>query len=147
MSRDSTVYAAIVSALQGTNEFTSVEFGEGDAGPASSDWLTLATVNHVSGDEIDVCSPIKIDRRVRYRLEIAVREEEPETRDKELDRLSNVARTVLNGTSLGGLTFPPFTLLRQDSKPNRPKHPGDVRIMTGEFVYEIDGYAGHDTTA
>jgi len=147
VARDSTVYDAIVVALQGTNAFTAVDFGEpGGAGPASSDWLTFVSVNHVSADEIDVCTPIKIDRRVQYRIEIAVREEDPATRTKELDRLCNVARSVLNGVSLGGLTFPAFTLLRRDTTA-RPKHPEDVRTLTGEFLYEIDGYGGHDATA
>jgi len=144
MARDSDVYDAMVATLEATNAFTAVTFGEPlNAGPTPADDQILCVLNHVAGDELDDVDPIEIVRRVQYRVEIDVREEDPPTRVKLLDRLGNTVRKTLNGQCFASLTLPGLTLVRRDTL-GPPRHPNQTLTLNGEFAYLISGYGGHD---
>jgi len=146
MARDSDVYDDVVARLTATNAFTQVTFGEAlSAGPTPSDDQYLVAVTHQRGDELDDVDPVEIVRRVQAKIEISVRIEDPQERAKVLDRLQNTVKRTLNGVSLGSLTLPAWTMVRNDTLATA-NHPNQVCTLNFEFSYLISGYSGHDDT-
>ena len=142
-ARDSDIFDDMVSRLVATNAFTLVSYG--DQTPTEGNDSYICVINPISDDELDDVAPIEIVRRVRFQVYLEVREEEPTTRVKALDRLANTVRKTLNGVSLASLTLPPLTMVRSGVL-SEPRHPGQTLKLTGEFAYLIPGYGGHDDT-
>lgn len=137
----------IQTRLEATGQFDGVHL----TGPptyqqvaASEDvtaWLQL--VDWDEDDSRDDLDNVEVTRRVHWTLTIAVRFAEGERRDRELSRLTSVAQNALNGKSLAGITLPGLTRLRR-GRFDEPNTPERRTIITGEFLYLIEGFGGHD---
>jgi hypothetical protein len=89
-------------------------------------------------------SQTAITRKVRWAVTLMARREDPDARDRELDRLAQVAMNTLDGVSLAGLTFPAQTKLKK-GRYEKPAPPERRLTVTGEFAYLVTGYGGHAT--
>lgn len=136
--RDWGVLEDIRSRLEATYAFQGVflsqPIGEGDS----------AVVGPWKFDEIDHDEDEQY-RHVQWQLTITVRNADAALRDREIDRLYNVAANVLDGQSLGGICLPGLTKLRRGEW-QKPDPPSRQLVCTGEFVYLIEGDDGHGTT-
>ena len=97
-------------------------------------------------DESDDPTSVQTLRKVRWNLTLIVREDDAETRERELDRLLCVAQNTLDGKSLLNLTINDWTKLRRGSYA-KPEPPSQTMSVMGEFAYWLEGFAGHDLTA
>ena len=145
--RDRDAFAAIVAALAATGEFADVAFGmTPDRTPLGADRMPLAVVFPAGWDEEDDADPIFNVRHVSYALTLVCRDEDPEGRYQQLDRLTSVAQDALDGSDLGGC-LPALTKLRRGRLDPSARHPEQRLTLSGEFSYLISTQAGHDTTA
>jgi hypothetical protein len=88
---------------------------------------------------------VSIPRAVAWTLTLFVRQSDPESRDREADRLANVAQNVLDGQSLAGITLPGLTKIRRGRWERSPA-PERRLVLMGEFTYLVNAFDGHDTT-
>jgi hypothetical protein len=143
--RDRDAFAAIISALEATGEFATVVIGSplDDRATAGNDPWALVTPT--DWDEDDDADPIVSVRRVSFTLTIVVRDEDPGERFQRLDRLTAVAQDAIDGSDLNGGCLPALTRLRRGRLDDRPRHPEQRVIISGEFSYLVTAYNGHDT--
>jgi hypothetical protein len=92
----------------------------------------------------DGSGPADIVRTVNYTITIMVREEDPEVRVRELDRLFCVAANAIGGVSLLDVTIPDLGWIRRGHY--QPAVSSEQRMRcTARFAYFIDGFGNHDT--
>ena len=149
-TRDWDVFESISTLLAATNEFDNIyrsALPESN-GQRSEDQLAacVAPRDWDEVDDADNASTQQIKRSVRWTLTLMVREDDPEIRERYLDRLLNIAMTAIDGKSLAGLTIPAWTKLRKGSY-ELPNAPEQRMTCQGEFVYWIDGFGSHDASS
>ena len=145
--RDRDAFEAIAAALAATGQFADVVFGTPiDDLAASADQIPMAIITPNEWEEVDDVDPIVSVRKVSYTLTLATRDENPQTRFEQLDRLTSIAQNALDGTNLNGGCMPAMTRLRRGRFETKPRHPEQRVILSGEFSYLISTYSNHDTT-
>jgi hypothetical protein len=145
--RDRDAFEAIKTVLSATGEFAAVVFGTpADDLAAGADQIPMAIITPNEWEEVDDVDPIVGVRHVSYTLTLATRDEDPQTRFEQLDRLTSIAQNTLDGTDLNGGCVPALTRLRRGRFETKPRHPEQRVILSGEFSYLISTYSGHDTT-
>ena len=82
---------------------------------------------------------------VTFYVTVCFRDDDPEVRDREVDRLQNVVRNAINGQVIAPAEcFPSMTRLNRGEW--LPSFAPERRIrMTGEFSYSIFGADGGPT--
>lgn len=144
--RDRDGFDSIIAALLDTGVFASIVFGSTPDGmTVGADLTPLAIITPESWVEIDDADPIVIVRQVFYSLTIAVRGEEPIIRYDLLDQLSCIVLNAIDGSDLGGMCLPDWTLLRAGRYEPVTRHPEQRLVMSGEFAYLIRSFSGHNT--
>ncbi|WP_422932040.1 hypothetical protein [Singulisphaera sp. PoT] len=145
--RDWLILEDIARRLDQTGEFSGVhltgppEAKGSSSGEAKSAYLELDSWEEVdeSDDEYDVQNTV----RARFRLTLAARENDAETRDRELDRLLGVAKNAINGRPL----LDRFVILDWSkllSGKWEPATPPERRMaVIGQFAYFVDGDDKH----
>lgn len=108
------------------------------AGVAPADWEEV--------DDADDETLVQALRRVRWTLTLCVRDDDPEARERTLDRLLAVAQNALDGQALADLAIPAWTRLRR-GRYEPSSGPEQRMTVTGEFAYWIGGWDGHDDEA
>lgn len=78
-------------------------------------------------------------RKVMFKVEIAVRDPNPEARDAEIDRLEQIVVNRVSGRSLARLTFPGKTMIRRSRYADAKQHPEQRAVLDGEFTYLVSG--------
>ncbi len=140
--RDFDVISAARDALAATGEFDGVYPGglpeeEGaTAGDTYAAYLAVRDWDEPTEFADDEFSADSGCRRVRYRLTLAVRRDDREERDRDLDRLFGVAANALDGVSLADLTLPRLTRLRRGTW-EKPVPPERRMTCWGEFAYLV----------
>ena len=148
--RDWDVLDDVNTKLKATGEFDGVYRGAlpEARGQAAADKYAAA-VSLLDWEETDLsddAAGVQSTRTVRWQLTLMVREDDPELRERSLDRLLNVCQVTLDGQSLaGGLTIPDWTRLRKGAY-QKAEPPQQAMVVTGEFAYWVEGFAGHDVT-
>lgn len=147
--RDWDVLSDIRDRLIATGAFDGVhlsglpaEYGR-SAGEARMAVCTLSAWDDT--DDWDDTEDVSIPRAVAWTLTLFVRQSDPESRDREADRLANVAQNVLDGRSLAGVTLPGLTKIRRGRWERSPA-PERRLVLMGEFTYLVNAFDGHDTT-
>lgn len=143
--RDRDAFAALIAVLETTGAFAAVVIGPplDDRVNAGNDpWALVTPTEWEEDDDVD---PIVSVRRVSFTLTIGVRHEDPGERFQRLDRLTAIAQDAIDGTDLNGGCMPALTRLRRGRLDDRPQHPEQRVILSGEFSYLISSYSGHDT--
>ena len=147
MPRDYDVLDDVRARLVATKEFDAVYRSAlpETKGQSAGDRFAAA-VEHRSWEELSESadpSVIQSTRKLKWRLTLLVRDDDPEVRERELDRLLAVAQDALDGQSLAGVTLPDWTYLSsgvyEDAKP-----PEQHMRVEGYCAYYIEGWAGHD---
>ncbi len=145
--RDRDAFAAIVTALADTGEFSDVILGEAPgqnaAGAARTPLAVVAPEQWTESDNVDPCLLV---RHVSFKVLITIRDEYPYQGIERLDRLSSVAQDVLDGSDLNGGCIPALTKLRQGRFDPSTSHPEQRVVLDGEFTYLVSPLTGHDIT-
>lgn len=147
--RDWHYLKAIAALLKATGQFDSITmFSMDEAIKASgSNRLKLANLS-LAGfkNECEFTGePSPVERTVNFFLLIAVRHQDAETRDSELDRLANVATNAINHQSLGGETKYQETLILKGIY--GPPDDIERRIkLVGQWVQIIDDVTDFNTS-
>jgi hypothetical protein len=148
--RDWYVLEAIRDLLAETDAFDDVYLSElPDGRGRGAGELKVAILEPVDWDELDESDDpddVQDTVRMRFRLTLIVREEDPVLRDREVDRLLNVCKNAIDGQPLVvGQTIPGWTKLRK-GKWEKPITPERRMTITGETAYFVDGDDQHDET-
>jgi hypothetical protein len=147
--RDWDVLSDIRDRLIATGAFDGVHLSGLPAEYGRSAGETRMAVCTLSGwddaDDWDDAEDVSIPRAVAWTLTLFVRQSDPESRDREADRLANVAQNVLDGQSLAGITLPGLTKIRRGRWERSPA-PERRLVLMGEFTYLVNAFDGHDTT-
>ena len=88
--------------------------------------------------------PAEWTRTVEFLLAIVTADEDPVRAQREVDRLSQVASNAINGTSIGGLSMPSMTRLRE-GRYNIRKPPFLGVTLRGIVAYPIFADDDHYT--
>ena len=146
--RDRSILKLMRDALAATNQFDQVlTTGDPEQAGASADAARFAsfeihTFKEVDDYDDDGATP-QI-RTVHFTLYVITRNEDPDTRDDECDRLVQVASNAISGQSFGGATFPNLT--RLGTGKYKPVTGSERRCeVAGVFAYLIDNYDAHNT--
>lgn len=145
--RDQDVLDAIVRTLEGLGVFGGVHHADPEELSFGSDELTAACVTPDSGEETDRYDDPDgpdVTRTARWKLTLIVRDADPRTRRRTLDRLADHAYNALDGKSISGITIPDWTKLRK-WKYEKPAPPEQRLTLTGEYAYFLASFAGHGT--
>ena len=135
---DPQAFEAILGRLRTSRAFGAVRFGrtidsESLAGQANS----LAVLVPDRWEEIDEVDPTSVLRRVAFRIELLVRDDDPFRRYEKLERLASVAKSAIAGSNLGGGCLPALTRLNRGRYDQKSLHPEQVVRLEGEFSYLI----------
>jgi len=147
MARDWDVLDAAKTLLEGTKQFDGVYRGALPElkGQAAGDRFA-AVLSMRSWEELSESadpSVIQSTRRLKWKLTLIVRDDDPEVRERELDRLLAVAEDALDGQSLAGITLPDWTYLASGVYED-PKPPEQRMTVLGQTAYYVEGWAGFD---
>lgn len=142
--RDADIYDDIIARLEATRVFTYVSSFETVGPDVTADNTYLVKVIPGEGEDIDICDPIVIERKVTFKLIIDVQEIDPRTRWRIMDQISNVARNALNGQSLANMTFPDLTIIRRYQS-GKATNPTQAFVLSGECIYQVQGFDGFNT--
>ncbi len=135
---DRDAYEAILEQLKSTSFFETVQFaGPVDWMPSGSAGTPVATVVPEGWEEFDEVDPAAVLRRVTFRLDLLVRDDEPLGRFKRLTQVEDSARAAIDGSDLGGGCLPALTRLRRASYDRRSLHPEQAVQIDGEFTYLV----------
>lgn len=117
-----------------------------EKGRPSGDRLAavVAPADWEQTDESDDEEEVQSTRRVHWTLTLIVRDDDPETRERTLDRLLAVSQNALDGQALGGITIPDWTRLRR-GRYGTPSGPEQRMTVTGEFAYWVAGFNSNQT--
>lgn len=145
--RDWDVLVAIEQILEDSGLFAVVEIAGGPEDlPLAADRSPAAWI-YPRGDEdlddADDTDGVSIVHRCEYEVALAVRDESPRSRVRQLDALHAAMLNLLDGVSLGGVTLPPLTKLRR-GRYQAARHPEQRKVIAGEFSYLVEGFGGHD---
>jgi hypothetical protein len=144
--RDADAFSAMVATLASTGVFADVLFGTNpDRMSAGADLSPVAVITPEAWVEIDDADPNVIVRHVSFNLSLIVRDENPEWRFDELDRLSCIALNALDGSDLGGGSLPSMTRLQRGRYDSNSRHPEQRLEVLGEFTYLIASPISHST--
>jgi hypothetical protein len=134
MSRDRDIRNAMRTLLLATNAFDDVLIGRDTEDYAASavggntcKIVPLEDRQKGMWDEGD-----ELEMVVKVKLIFGARNEDPQIRDEEAERLYNVARNTLNDVSIASLTMPAFTGF-DSAKWMKPEHPS--RQIETIFIY------------
>lgn len=144
--RDWDVLESARDLLATTQQFDNVYLTSFDDRSISTSDGYSAVVQPLDGDEVDTRDDgdeTEQTSHSRWTLTLVGRADDPEVRDRELDRLQSVAQNALDGVSLAGLTIPGLTKLRR-GKWEKPKPPERRITLTGEYSYWLDDWSAHD---
>lgn len=147
MSRDYDVLQDIADRLTATNQFDGVWLSglPEDRGRPAGD-LNAAVVSPRDWTEDDAHQDVAgavNTRQVKYDLTLIVRREDAEIRDRELDRLLNVAQNALDGVAFLDICIAPWSKLTR-GKHERPAAPERRMSVTGAYAYHVIGDDNHD---
>jgi hypothetical protein len=148
--RDWYVLEAIRDLLQETRQFDDVYLSElPEARGRGAGELKVAVLEPNDWEELDESDDpddVQDTVRMRFKLTIIVRAEDPELRDREVDRLVNICKNTIDGQPIVlGQTIPGWTKLRR-GKWDPAKAPERRQTITGETAYWVDGETEHDET-
>lgn len=146
-SRETDILEEIVRLLTATGEFGSVwmcameEYQRNGAEDTSIAFVSPESwTEDTDGD--DETGP-RERRDVTWLLTIVVKDENPERRNKQLDRLANVASNTLNGVSYLNQTVLAWSRLT-NGRYSASDHPYKFMDITGKFTLLLNGYDGND---
>lgn len=113
-------------------------------GGAAGDRLAavVAPLDWEQTDDVDDETLVQSTRRVRWTLTLIVRDDDPEARERALEKLLAVAQNALDGQALAALTIPDWTRLRR-GRYQPPSAPEQRMTVTGEFAYWVAGFNGN----
>lgn len=148
--RDWWVLEAIRDLLKETRQFDDVYLsGLPEQHGRSAGELKIAVLEPNDWEELDESDDpddVQDTVRMRFKLTLIVRAEDPELRDREVDRLLNVAKNVIDGQPLVlGQTIQGWTKLRR-GKWEPAKGIERRQAVTGETAYFVNGDDQHDET-
>lgn len=148
--RDWYVLEAIQALLEATHAFDNVYLSElPESRGRSAGELKVAVLEPNDWEELDEsddAADVQDTVRMRFKLTLMVREEDPALRDSEVDRLLNVCKNVIDGQQLvAGQTIPGWTKLKR-AKWEPARAPERRMTVTGETAYWVDGETEHDET-
>jgi len=137
---DRHIMRSIKEALEATGQFDAVYRGiitDGAGKPA--DFKAIAVIYMDNFDEptfADDEDDTQYQHALRFRITIEVREDDPELREDELDRLRCVVANAINYKNFSDVTIPGLTLVKTGSygKPDHPTQSLDLRVETAYFV-------------
>lgn len=144
---DRHVLRAIADAIRATNQFDGVYRGiitDGAGKPA--DFAAIAVVYADNFEETSVYDDddeTQYQHNFRFRVTVEARNDDPELREEELDRLYCAIANVINYKSLDSLTIPALTLIRRGNY-GKPDHPSQPLELYGETAYFVDAPDLHD---
>lgn len=149
-ARDTDIIDAVISALKATGAFDDVVWGEPpERHGRGADLSALAIVEPSDFTEIDRWDDedgLGYETQPTFTLTIAVRNGDPRTRDRRVDRLLNIAKNALDGNGFDGLVVADKTILGR-GKWTPATSPERRMVVTGQYAYLVDGSAAHDTDA
>lgn len=137
---DRHIMRSIKQALEATGQFDAVYRGiitDGAGKPA--DFKAIAVIYMDNFEEptfADDYDDTQSQHTLRFRITIEVREDDPELREDELDRLRCVVQNAINYQTFNDVTIPGLTVVRTGSygKPDHPTQSVELRIETAYFV-------------
>lgn len=148
LKRDYDVLTEMAQLIEATGAFDAVylsrpvsEVGTG------ADRAAFASVHPDQWDEDTARSSgegdgLEWEHNARFYVEIAVREHDPEVRDRKIDQLQSVVQNAIAGRSILGHTISDTTRIRRGQY-LRPDASQRVLRLNGEFSYFVEGSAGH----
>jgi hypothetical protein len=135
---DRDAYAAIMSALDATGAFESVLFASPlDRLTLGAAATPLASIVPEGWEEFDEVDPTFILRRVSFRLELLVRDDDSFARFERLDALESAARGAIDGSGLGGICLPALSRIYRSHYDSRSLSPEQASRLDGEFTYIV----------
>lgn len=137
---DRHIMRSIKEALEATGQFDAVLRGViTDAAGKPADYKAIAVIwmdNFEEPTFADDEDATQSQHSIRFRITIEVREDDPELREDELDRLRCVVANAVNYQSFNDVTITGLTLVRSGTygKPDHPTQSLDLRVETAYFV-------------
>jgi hypothetical protein len=145
--RDCNAFAAVIAALDATNEFACVVFGmTANRRPVGSDLAPVAVITPDRWSESDDADPSVVLRQVVFSLTLIVREEASTYGFDQLDRLTCLAQNAIEGSDLGGGSLKTLTRVRSGSYDTEAPYPEQRVVLRGEFAYLIPTPNSHFTS-
>lgn len=150
IARDRQILKAMADALRVVNAFDDVmTAGLPEAGndfPSGvNKACVLELVSWVVSDDDTADSGAGEDmvREVLFTAWVSVRDEDPDTRDDEADRLACLVENTLGNTSFLSATLPGMTYFLHGEW-QKPTHPERRIKLDGHTAYLIDSWQSHD---
>jgi hypothetical protein len=146
--RDTDAYDALLAVLRGLDVFAEViDARSPDRDQLSADASPAATLTPTGRFQmLPDGSPGRWVRTVEYALTIKVREEDPPTAYRELDRINAILHNTLQGVSLGNFTIERLSNINVGSY-DSASHPNYTMPATGTFGYTTSRAVGYRTSA
>ena len=149
-NRDDIALMGAVALLEATDEFRAVIPGAGpddDQGPGG-DRVAICWLDTDNWDELsdgDAGDATQVQHKASVTVWIEVRDHDPARSLARMTRLESVVMNALDGVSLGGVTFPPFTYCRRGRRVRAGRKPTRRHVMTLEWAYMLPGPGEHST--
>lgn len=111
-----------------------------DRGQSASDNMAAAVAMNEwqEIDDADDGPNLRLQRTVRWTLTLFVREDDPQVRERKLDKLLAASQKALDGKSLAGVTVPDWTRLRRGTY-QTPASPEQRMTVAGDAIYWVEG--------
>ena len=147
--RDRPILRLIRDALMASKEFDAVTTsGLPEMDGQSAGIARLGSLELQSSKEVVLFSDpynVTVERTVHFLLTVSDRDNDPDARDDEADRLVAVAANAINGNDFGGVTIVDRTFLSAGT--HLPPMGVERRIKAaGQFVYLIPSWNTRNTT-
>lgn len=146
-TRDRKILKVIASLLRDASEFGLVTTsGPPEVHGQSAEHARLAGLelsDFVETSEYSDHDASYLIRVVQYILHIYVRDQDPDVRDDEADRLYNVATNALSGVGYEADVIPERSWLRRGQYLPADGIERRLRVL-GQFVYTVPNWASHD---
>jgi hypothetical protein len=145
--RDGNAFAAVIAALEATEQFGAVVFGTtADCRPVGADLTPVAVITPDRWSESDDADPSVVLRQVVFSLTLIVREEDSASGFDQLDRLTCLAQNAIEGSDLGGGSLKTLTRVRSGNYDAEAPYPEKRVVLHGEFSYLIPSPNSHFTS-
>lgn len=135
---DRTAFDALLEALRSTGAFVEVRMGHPAEplpfGPDRTPAALVTPTEWYERDDTDIAGTV---RHVEFALTLIVRGDRPASRWAGLQALSATARSVVNGSDLGGACLPSQTRLRKGRYDLGESSLEQRVAIAGEFAYTI----------
>jgi hypothetical protein len=134
-----TIYNSILEGLKGTSLFPSVLFASpADRLAAKSSPTPAVELAPLGWEDVDDVDPVSVVRKLKFQIRLVVRARNAIDRFQKSSYLETVVRSLINGSSLGGVSLPALSRVLS-AKYETSSPPEQATTLDCECFYIPDG--------